>query len=359
MGAVDGRSNLYAIGVTLYEMLTGKLPFDGKDPASIFHKQRVEDPPPFKVRAPEVAVPAEAERIAMRLVQRNPAERYQSARELVAAIDEALAIVERAGKRPARAGTSGAGGVPRWALAAVAGAVVLGGVAAVALRAPHAKEASKSAASAAAPAPSHAAPSAPAPSASALAPPIDLDDVDTATWRGRLEKANQIKDWVLGSKAFLALARQDPSLLDDADMRTRVIAVAAGIAHEGQSELADAVFDTLDARLGNAGLDLLYDLALSRGGTRGGQRARAILARPDVVKREAPALRIAFDFFVAPCETRDGLLDRAVADGDRRTLVQLQAAHGAHCANRKDPCCFREDAAMADAIAKLKAKLPN
>ena len=356
MGAVDERSDLYALGVTMYEMLTGRQPFEGKDPGSIFRQQRLEDPPAFGVRAPGVTVPAAAERIAMRLIQRNPADRYQSAREVVEAIDEVL-------KAPAVAVVPAAAGAvpgllqaraPRWALALLVGSVGFGGVAAIALRTPGAAPTVASAVPRVVAAPSSA-----APAASASAPAVEAEDVDVATWRVRLEKAGQIKDWVMGSKAFLALARQDPAILDDADARARVIAVAAGIAHEGQSDLADAVFDALGVRLGTAGLDLLYDLALSRGGTRGGQRARSILGRADVVAREPPALRVAFEFFVASCVTRHGLLDRAVAEGDRRTLVQLAAAHGAHCSNKKDPCCFREDPAMAGAIAKLRARLEN
>jgi hypothetical protein len=366
MGAVDARSDLYALGVSLYEMLTGRQPFDGKDPASLFRKQRLEDPPACSVRAAGIVVPAGAERVAMRLLQRNPADRYQSAREVVVALDEALVDLERAsaeGAVPAvRAARSarGEGRAPRWALALAFGSLVLGGVAGVAFRRsgaarvvlpvvpPSSAVLSAAVLSASAPAPAPA--SAPAP---------EPEDTDVASYRARLDKANQIKDWVLGARAFLALARLDPALLDDADARARVIAVAAGIAHEGRSDLADAVFDVLAARLGTAGLDVLYELALSRGGTRGGQRARAILARADVAPRESPALRIAFEVFVASCATRRTLLDRAAADGDRRTLVQLEAAHGARCANKKDPCCFRDDAAMAAAIAKLKARVEN
>jgi eukaryotic-like serine/threonine-protein kinase len=367
MGAVDARSDLYALGVTLYEMLSGRQPFDGKDPGSLFRQQRLDDPPPFRVRAPGVSVPAAAERVAMRLVQRAPTDRYQSAEETIAAIDEALAALS-----PAAEGL-GRGRVrpSRWVYVAVAlGLLALGGVVMVAVRDPgdegrrlsngepsaHDGGSAARAPVAAAPVATHGAASASA-SASAAGSAWETEEADAAAWRGRLDKASQIKDWVLGSKAFLALVRLEPTLLDDAETRTRVIAVAAGIAHEGRGELADAVFDALGAHLGTKGLDLLYDLALSRGGTRGGARARAVLERADVLEREPRALRVAFEFFVGSCPARRALIDRAVADGDRRVLVQMEAAHGARCANRKDPCCFREDPAMAEAIAKLKARV--
>jgi serine/threonine-protein kinase len=352
MGAVDARSDLYALGVTLYEMLTGCQPFEGKDPASLFRHQRLENAPAFRARAPKIRVPAVAERITLRLLQRLPADRYQSAREVVAAIDDALRELERA---DARRGGRGL----RVALATAA--FVIGGVAVLVVhRAADAPAGAGSSATTATALPTAAEPSAaPATSFSAAVPGVDDDAADPAVWRARLDKAARIKDWVLGAKAFLALARLDPASLDDPLTGPRVVAVAAGIAYEGRSELADPVFDALSTRLGTRGLDLLYELALSRGGTRGGQRARALLARADVKEREPPALRIAFEFFVAPCATRRTLLDRAAVEGDRRTLVQLEAAHGARCANRKDPCCFREDPAMVDAIAKLKARLPN
>lgn len=81
---VDGRSDLYAVGILLYEMLTGLPPFIAEDPTMVARMQLISDPPPLP---PDVPVPV-AE-VIMRLLRKPRDERYGSARAAKEALDAA------------------------------------------------------------------------------------------------------------------------------------------------------------------------------------------------------------------------------------------------------------------------------
>ena len=81
-GVVDGRSDLYALGILLYEMLTGKLPFAGGSDAEVL-AQRLTGAT-RDLRSAGVEVPRALAEIVRRLLQRDPERRYQSAREVLA-----------------------------------------------------------------------------------------------------------------------------------------------------------------------------------------------------------------------------------------------------------------------------------
>jgi eukaryotic-like serine/threonine-protein kinase len=86
---VDARSDLYSIGVVLYELLTGAPPFEADSAVTIALKQVAEDPLPPRRRNPAVSPALDA--VVMRALRKDPAERYQDADAFIAALESAMA----------------------------------------------------------------------------------------------------------------------------------------------------------------------------------------------------------------------------------------------------------------------------
>lgn len=86
--AVDFRTDFYSLGVTLYEIATGSLPFTGSDPLEIVHSHLARQPlPPREINA---LIPEMVSAILMKLLAKSPEDRYQSAWGLKADLDECL-----------------------------------------------------------------------------------------------------------------------------------------------------------------------------------------------------------------------------------------------------------------------------
>src|SRR5580698_526534 len=75
--SIDSRSDLYALGITFYQMLTGTLPFRATDPMEWIHCHIARQPVPPSERV--IAVPAQLSAIVMRLLAKTAEERYQTA----------------------------------------------------------------------------------------------------------------------------------------------------------------------------------------------------------------------------------------------------------------------------------------
>ena len=83
--ATDCKADIYSVGIMLYEMLTGKLPFEADSPVSVAIMQMQDDPKPLREINPKV--PEGIEEITLKAMRKNPSQRYASAKEMLEAIE--------------------------------------------------------------------------------------------------------------------------------------------------------------------------------------------------------------------------------------------------------------------------------
>lgn len=86
--AVDRRSDVYSLGVTMYQLLTGELPLAGHETVEVLRRALAGELPPARQRAP--SLPVELEAIILRCTARDPGERYSTARAVAADLQRYL-----------------------------------------------------------------------------------------------------------------------------------------------------------------------------------------------------------------------------------------------------------------------------
>jgi serine/threonine-protein kinase len=387
MRNVDERADLYALGILMYEMLTGKHPFDDSLPGpELFQQQKDLTPPPMKERNPDVDVPAELEALVMRLLAKDPDERPSSASDTVRAIDAAMRSVPgyfdrgRSDRFRAPKGVipetppppvvvesepedaPAAKSVPaslimrqldvdkkRKLIGSVFAMVALGAVGVIVVERLTRETPVESAKSAE----PLAVVSAPVPAPSASAKKESFQQRYARDLREQLiAKAEQgnIRD---AATSLLGLVEEDNKAFEDERVQISAATLAKRMA--STDETTQKVFYALAHKTGSAGLDVLYRVYdETPPGTSPWQRSESILALAAAGKRMSKELRIAWELRRSSCDQKHLLFERAGNDGDDRTLRLLTELAKPGCNKRAGECCYGRDLKLKKASAHIE-----
>jgi len=426
---VDARADLYALGVILFEMLTGARPYEHESKVTLLGMHVTAPIPSMRERFPDVNVPEEVDAIVARLLAKEATARFEDARALIDALDDAAAKLAARGviaeplppaslvqpsPRPGNVDPSG----PRSALAlgptsfaqpqdlgrrfvSVVGTtlsnalkaappwvtprrVVWAASALGALLLVSIVSLEQSGTAVVTPTPGA---SGAAVVPSPRAPDTRIDDVVLAAGT-KIEKG----DFATAIDELTAIEKKHGDR-PDVHMLLERAYTGARSTHEAMREAGlwlavdtnasadpkldedvrnaalvrdfqDDAFALLQAKMGTAGIDILYDIAWGVSGRQYPQaaaRARHALELPEVRGHAGPALAILLDFRESKtCEAKHSLLDRARDVGDARMIAVLQpyeSSHGCGFLGVSDcyPCMHR-DKQLREAITAIEER---
>ena len=400
--STDVRTDLYSLGIILYEMLAGMRPFTGKSLVVMMQQHLTQPPPPISERNPAVKVPKEVEALLQRLLAKDPDARIREPLEVLAEIDRIAAMqqiawptasspssislsrevseqrsaprseVRRASPRETLQrilppNLQRLRQAPRW-LQLGGAALLCGLVLGIILHARRDGEpgfsandgrrtATKKPQAEVALAPQGALDAAVAQGPEAIEGLLSRYPSDSRILRALVRSYSSQKKHADAMRTIARFAAIDPAAGTDAEV---IKAIIAAVQSDAGAEEAAATL--LERDLGEAGVELLYDLTSKQTGARWKPRLNQSLGKPEVLAHASPAVRLALELRAAKrCEAKRDLLPRVVKEGDRRALAQLKSmtqTQGCGFLDLQD-CwpCLRKTTALQDAITALESRL--
>ena len=373
---VDPRADLYCVGVILYEMLSGKRPFDDESKVKLLGKHLTAPVPPLREQVP---VSNDLEAIVVKLLEKDAKDRFQEAKEVSTALGLA-ALDPTPPPAPATAVTSAGhplvDAVVREAKAmtprflAIAGGSLAGLLLLVVMIVVAAKATSPDA-----PKPR---PTASASASSAPGIEDDLRRADALVQSGDHDRALSVLQAIekrepkrpevehrlfalYNEKSDDREAMRTGSAWLDGDPAAKgddVLVAAAKRAASGK-DAPEAGIAVLE-KTGPKGIEALYDLAYATSNSAASQRAQKSLAKPEVHDAASPAVQVLIELRRATtCEQKHTAVQHAETSGDDRALPLLNplaSTRGCGFAGFRDcyPCL--RDGSLGRATAAIKAR---
>jgi serine/threonine protein kinase len=176
-----------------------------------------------------------------------------------------------------------------------------------------------------------------------------------AAWR-KLDEVMRKRLAKESVEAFEQLLNVDPLAPQDKEVRQAALRLTADVALL-RNDTTERMNTLLSTRMGSIGIDLMFELIQTRGGTVAAQDADRLLRDEAVRARGTEAMRIAYDLrYASGCDAKKALFDRAKTSGDGRAALELKLLK--EC-RRGNTCCMRGDQPLDDLITAIEKKGEN
>lgn len=180
---------------------------------------------------------------------------------------------------------------------------------------------------------------------------------DAEAARAQFKSRWRVRDARSSLAAFEQLVKLDGDALKDKELQADVVGLSM-LASQLPGDEGERVFGLLTKKTGTHGLDVLYTLITTKGGTQAAETADRLLKNPDVLAAGSKAMQVAYTLRKGTCDEKKATFKTAGEHGDGRAYSQLVDLSKS-CSRRRrnlNACCLEDDPDLKAAIEAIEAR---